>query len=102
MDSPITRAEHEEFAKRMEEENRRQNRRIELLEENVLEIGELTTTVAKLAMNMEHVMHIQEQQDTRLQALESRDGEKWRQAAGYVITAVLGLVIGFAFKQMGM
>lgn len=102
MDSPITRAEHDEFAKRMEEENRRQNRRIELLEENVLEIGELTTTVAKLAMNMEHVMHTQAQQDTRLQALESRDGEKWRQAAGYVLTAVLGLVIGFAFKQIGM
>lgn len=102
MDTPITRAEHEEFAKRMEEENHRQNRRIELLEENVLEIGQLTTTVAKLAMNMEHVMHTQEQQETRLQGLESRDGEKWRQVAGYVLTAVLGIVIGFIFKQIGM
>ena len=35
MDSCITRAEHEEFTKRMEAEHTRQNRRIELLEENV-------------------------------------------------------------------
>ena len=32
MDSPITRAEHEEFRRRMEEEHNRQNKRIELLE----------------------------------------------------------------------
>ena len=32
MDSCITRAEHEEFTKRMEAEHTRQNRRIELLE----------------------------------------------------------------------
>ena len=42
MDTPITRAEHEEFAKRMvsenqrlADENSRQNHRIDLLEENV-------------------------------------------------------------------
>ena len=34
METPITRAEHEEFAKRIEEENHRQNRRIEILDEN--------------------------------------------------------------------
>ena len=33
MDTPITRAEHEEFRRRLEEENRRQDKRIGLLEE---------------------------------------------------------------------
>ena len=33
MDTPITRAEHDEFAKRQDEENKRQNRRIDALEE---------------------------------------------------------------------
>ena len=34
MDTPITRAEHEEFRRRMEEEHKRQDKRIEILEEN--------------------------------------------------------------------
>ena len=36
MDTPISRAEHEEFSRRLEEENQRQNRRIQLLEDSVL------------------------------------------------------------------
>ena len=36
LDTPITRAEHEEFRRRIEEEHSRQNRRLELLEESIL------------------------------------------------------------------
>ncbi len=102
MEEFITRQEHQEFAKRMEEEHHRQNRRIELLEENVLEIGQLTTTVAKLAVNMESVIKTQEQQGERLSTLENRDGEKWRQVMGYIATAVIGIVVGYIFTQIGM
>ena len=42
MDNPITRAEHEEFRRRLEEENRRQDKRIELLEDNMRELNQLT------------------------------------------------------------
>ena len=102
MEDYITRQEHEEFAKRMEEEHHRQNRRIELLEENVLEIGQLTTTVAKLAVNMESVIKTQEQQGERLSTLENRDGEKWRQIMGYIATAAVGIIVGYIFTQIGM
>ena len=40
MDNPITRAEHEEFRRRLEEENRRQDKRIELLEDNMRELNQ--------------------------------------------------------------
>ena len=42
MDQPITRAEHEEFRRRLEEENSRQDRRIALLEESVSKMGALS------------------------------------------------------------
>ena len=45
MDQPITRAEHEEFRRRLEEENSRQDRRIALLEESVSKMGALSTSV---------------------------------------------------------
>ena len=56
MDTPITRAEHEEFRRRLEEENRRQDKRLELLEKSVREIGELTTSVEKLAQSVQSMV----------------------------------------------
>ncbi len=102
MDTPITRAEHEEFRRRLEEENKRQDKRIELLEESVREMGALTTSVERLATSVESMVKEQEKQGNRLEVLEGRDGEMWRKIVGYVITAVIGIVIGFAFTQIGM
>jgi len=102
VDTPITRAEHEEFRKRLEEENKRQDRRIELLEENVREMSSLTTSVEKLATSMESMVKEQEKQGKRLEVLEGRDGEMWRKVVGYVVTAVAGIVLGFLFTQIGM
>lgn len=102
MDTPITRAEHEEFRKRLEEENKRQDRRIELLEENVREISTLTTSVEKLATSMESMVKEQEKQGKRLEVLEGRDGEMWRKVVGYIVTAVAGIILGFLFTQIGM
>ncbi|MDO4173729.1 MAG: hypothetical protein Q4D42_03095 [Eubacteriales bacterium] len=102
MDTPITRAEHEEFRRRMEEENSRQDKRIELLEENTKQIAALTTSVEKLALSVESMVKEQEQQGSRLETLESRDGEMWRKVTGYVLTAVTGIVVGYIFTQLGM
>ncbi len=102
MDTPISRAEHEEFRKRIEDENQRQNKRIELLETNVRETSALTASVEKLALSMENMAKEQEKQGQRLEALESRDGEMWRKVVGYVITAVISVTVGFVFSRIGM
>lgn len=102
LDTPITRAEHEEFRKRLEEENKRQDARISELEEGSKQMGALVASVEKLATSMDHMAKEQEKQGKRLETLESRDGEMWRKIAGYVATAVIGIVVGFLFKQLGM
>lgn len=102
MEDTITRAEHEEFSKRLEEWDKRQDRRIELLEESVRDMSALTTSVEKLATNIEDMVKEQEKQGKRLEVLESRDGEMWRKVVGYIITAVVGIIIGFIFTQFGM
>lgn len=101
MDQPITRAEYEEFKRRLEEENARQDRRIALLEESVSKMGALSTSVEKLALSMESMVKEQEKQGRRLETLEDRDGEMWRKAVGHVVTAVIGVFIGFVFAQIG-
>ena len=101
MDGSITRAEHEEFRRRLEEENRRQDKRIELLEDNIRELNSLTASVGKLATSIESMVKEQEKQGKRLETLEDRDGEMWRKAVGYVVTAVIGVFLGYVFTQLG-
>lgn len=102
MENPITREEHEEFRCRLEEENKRQDTRIGILEDSVRQIGALATSVEKLALSMQSMLKEQEKQGNRLEALEGRDGEKWRKVMGCIATAIVGVVLGYLFKQIGM
>lgn len=72
MEDVISRAEHEEFRKNIEAEDHRQNRRIELLEENTKQINALTISVEKLAQSIELMVGEQKQQGKRLETLENR------------------------------
>lgn len=99
MENPITRAEHEEFRRRLEEENKRQDARIGILEDSVQQIGALATSVEKLALSMQSMLKEQEKQGKRLEVLEGRDGEKWRKVMGYIATAIVGVVLGYLFKR---
>ena len=102
MDGSIPRAEHEEFRRRLEEENRRQDKRIELLEDNMRELNQLTTSVGKLATSVESMVKEQEKQGKRLETLEDRDGAMWRKVVAYGATAVIGIVIGYIARQIGL
>mgnify|MGYP002552087516 FL=1 len=102
MDNPITRAEHEEFRRRLEEENRRQDKRIELLEDNMRELNQLTASVSKLASSIESMVKEQEKQGRRLEMLEDRDGAMWRKVVAYGATALVGIFIGYIAQQLGL
>ena len=102
MDAPITRPEHEEFMKRMEDEHKRIHHRISEVEETVKEIHGLATSVERLAASVEQMAQIQRSHTEQIGRLESRDGEMWRKVVGYVATSVVGMVIGYIFTQIGM
>lgn len=101
MDSAITRAEHEEFRRRIDEEHKRQDTRLRLLEESVKDFSTLGASIEKLAVNMENMLKEQVKQGERLEALESRDGEKWRSIVTYAITAVVGIMVGYVCNKLG-
>lgn len=98
----ISRHEHTEYAKRMEDEHIRQNHRISELEEDVKKTLDLTVSVEKMAVSMQQMLSEIQKQGQRLEVLESRDGERWRSVVGYVITAIIGIVLGFIFKSLGL
>ena len=100
MDEPISRGEHEEFAKRIDAQERRQDKRLEMLENTVREIGALTLSVQRLAQSIESMVEEQERQGRRLQALEDRDGENWRKLMGYIATALTSGAVTLLLSQI--
>lgn len=94
MDNYISRQEHNEFARRQDAENERQNRRIQLLEDNVREINALTVSVEKMAVNMENMLVEQKKQGERLEKLEQEPAEAHKQIKMSVITALISAVVG--------
>ena len=102
MEDTISRKEHEEFVKRIDAENERQNKRIELLETSVRQISELTSSVKELAINMNYMLAEQEKQGKHLEAIENRDGERWRSIVSYVITLPVGAIFAFILAKFGL
>ena len=102
MDSYLPIAVHEEYARRMDDEHRRQNNRLTDLENKVADIAELTASVGSLAKSVEQMAKAQEKQSQRLEALESRDGEMWRKVVGYAVTFIVGAVLTFIFSKIGL
>ena len=102
MDTPITRAEHEEFRRTMDSEHKRISRRMDVLEEETKQIRKLASSVERLAVSMENMNGSLAEQGAKLEKLEERDGELWRKVTGYVITTVIGLILGFVFRHIGM
>ena len=101
-DEYISRNEHNAFAKDVNHEQIRQYKRIEALEVTVRQINDLTLSVQKLAINMEHMLVNQTEQNERLEELENRDGEMWREAKKCIVTALIGAVIGYCLSQVGL
>jgi len=102
MDEPITRAEHDEFVKRIEESHDRINARLKLLEEQTKQMTDIAASVKELAMSIKQMAEEQKSQSDKLEKLEERDGEMWRKVVGYSVTAIVGILIGFVFQQIGM
>jgi hypothetical protein len=94
--------EHEEFAKRIEEEQKRQDRRIEEVEKGQKENNKLLLSVERLAVSMESMQKEQKDQGERLEVLENRDGEKWRKAEWAVISGIIMAVLGYILGNAGL
>lgn len=91
-----------ERCKRLEEEDKRQNERIRMLEDSIEEINRLAISTEKLATTMEKMLEEQKDQGRRISKLEGRDGEKWRGVVKIMATAVISAVVGAILMMIGL
>lgn len=93
---------HNEYAKRIEDEYKRQNKRLDNLEKAIEENRELSLSIERLTVSVQSMVEEQKAQGKRLESLENRDGEMWRKIVGYVITTIVGILIGYIAKHFGI
>ncbi len=101
MDGVLTRAEHNEFAKRMEDEHNRQNKRISDLENTAEQNSKLIVSIEKIATNVENLQKQYVSLSDDVESIKNRDGDNWRKMLWFVGTTVAGIIIGFLLKQFG-
>lgn len=75
--------------------------RIDKLEAVVEELRSLTLSVEKLANSVKMMVDKQNAQEARLDEIDARDGEKWRTLIRYLVTGVVGAIVGYAMKNIG-
>ena len=100
MDDFITRAEHTEFVKRMEEENKRQNNRITSAENSLEVCKELASSVERLAENMASMKEELANQGTRLQTLEKKPGDRWETVLKTALTTIVSSLAAMVFAAI--
>lgn len=90
----ISREEHDEFSRRIDEHLNRLDARVEDVESALCEVQQQSVALNRLATNMEHMVAEQKKQGDRLEKLEARDGQKYRQLISYACTAVVSVIAG--------
>ena len=94
----ISVAMHNEFAKRIDEENTRQNHRITDLEHNFKVVQELVVSTRELAISMETMAKELEKQGTCLRELEFKPVKRWELVVTSIITGFVGAILGMLLK----
>lgn len=97
MDEYVRKEVHDEFARRIEDEENRQNHRLTILEDKIGNLSELTASVKVLASNMERMVKEQEKISTRLDAIEAEPAENWKKAVWLIVAAAIGFGVHALF-----
>lgn len=102
MDDYITRPEYDIQMKRIEDEDNRQNHRIDKLEGALDKLNELASSVQVMAQNIATMTQELKRQSDRLEEIEKEPADKWKKLTWLVITGVVGAVVGFALSKIGI
>ena len=109
MDEFITRHEHDEFARRIDDEQKRQNRRIDLMEENSKQIGSLVISIEKMACNMDVMTkeqkrqgEILDEQKAQIEKIEREPVNTWKKIKNKAIDTVVGVIVGALATGAGL
>lgn len=102
MDDYVTVSVHKEFVERIDAENKRQNHRIEKLEDSVEKIAELTSSVKVLAVNIDTMANEIKKQGDKIDKIEGKPSQNWEKFVWAIGAAVITAIVTLVLKAIGL
>lgn len=102
MEDNITRGEFTAEVKRIDDENNRQNHRIDALEKVVDKINDLAGSIKEMTVSMGSMQKELEKQGQKLDAIEAEPGDNWKALIRTIITVAASAIIGFFLAKGGL
>lgn len=94
----VTQNEFNLATKRIDDENQRQNERLNNLETSYAIVNQLSIHMERLATNMESMAKELARQGTKLNDLEMKPSKRWDLVATSIITGLAGAFVGLLLK----
>lgn len=102
MDDFVLRAEYEERNKRIDDENGRQNHRLEKLEKMADQLTEIAISTKAIVTTMTSMQKEQERQGQRLEKIEEKPAENWSTLVKTVLTVVVTAAVTWLLSKGGI
>lgn len=96
--SELTRPEFDATIQRFEDEDRRQNKRLDMLEASLNKLNDLTVTVGRMAMSLETMTKQLERQAQQLTEIEKTPGNRWNTLIGALIGALAAAAVAYLLR----
>lgn len=102
MDEYVSRVEYDERQKRIDDENRRQNHRIDKLETMAEQLADMAASIKVMAVSMQGMQAEQKEQGERLKKIEEEPADKWNSLTKTIITVVATAFVTYLLTKGGL
>ena len=102
MSEYVTNEAFKEFSNRMDEANKTQDQRLDKVERAIEQIQSLTVSVEKMAVSIESMAKEIKNQGAKIEKIESKPADNWEKLVWIIGTAIIGAIIGYVIKSVGL
>lgn len=102
MDEFVSRAEYDERQKRIDDENRRQNHRIDKLERIADQLTDMAASIKAMVVTMQSMQKEQERQGERLSDIEKKPADNWDRLVYSIIAMIAGAAVTWIIAKGGV
>ena len=102
MDEFVSRVEYDERMKRIEDEDRRQNHRIDKLETITDQIADMAASIKALGVTMQSMQKEQEEQGKRVSDIEKKPADNWNNLVYSLIAMVATAAVTYILTKGGL
>ena len=98
----ITRYEYDERQKRIDDENNRQNHRLDKLETITDQIADMAASIKAMVVTMQAMQKEQEEQGKRLTDIEKKPADNWNQLVYSLIAMIATAAVTYILTKGGL